>query len=304
MNLFDRLNNRKIKFLIILSIIIMFLGWAHIEYYNIKIKRITIISKEIPKEFDGKKVVFVADFQMDTRYQYNKRAVTRSIKKINSIDKDILLLGGDYVTWSDKIPDFYNDLKSLKVPKYGAFAILGNHDYDYLNIEKKSFDNENYTNDEKINPNINNLKKLGYEVLLNKNIPIKIGGNKIYIAGTHDLYSKLFDVNKTLEGINKDDFIIVMAHNPQQYVEEFSEINKEKSDLTLSGHTHGGQVTLFGLFGISPISPKYWIKYRYGMKNINNSKLYITSGLGGSALEMFVRFFAQPEIVEITLKRE
>ena len=94
-----------------------------------------------------------------------------------------------------------------------------------------------------------------------------------------------------------------MTHNPQYYVQGVPESDISRVDLALSGHTHAGQITLFGLFGISPMSMKYWIPYRYGMKNVKGGKLYITSGLGGSAFEQYIRFFAQPEIVVIELKK-
>ena len=108
---------------------------------------------------------------------------------------------------------------------------------------------------------------------------------------------------EALNGIKKEDFTLLMTHNPQYYVQGVPESDISRVDLALSGHTHAGQITLFGLFGISPMSMKYWIPYRYGMKNVKGGKLYITSGLGGSAFEQYIRFFAQPEIVVIELKK-
>lgn len=82
-------------FLILLSI------WARIEYNNIKIKldivlEITRNDRIRSKNLIGKKIVFIADFQMDTRFNYNRKAVMNAINKVNKTDKDIILLGGDY----------------------------------------------------------------------------------------------------------------------------------------------------------------------------------------------------------------
>lgn len=85
-------------------------------------------------------------------------------------------------------------------------------------------------------------------------------------------------------------------------------LNTDKVDLMLSGHTHGGQVTLFGFY--APVMPSTWHpeylqtgqKYRYGWKEKNSTKLYVTTGIGMDKFPF--RFFAQPEIVEITLKKE
>ena len=53
---------------------------------------------------------------------------------------------------------------------------------------------------------------------------------------------EILDAEKALEGIQKEDFVIFMTHNPE-YFEEMSENAKGKSDITIAGHTHGGQVT-------------------------------------------------------------
>ena len=76
---------------------------------------------------------------------------------------------------------------------------------------------------------------------------------------------------------------------------------KERADMTLAGHTHGGQITLFGLILWAEI--KHPWKYGYGLKEYDGHKIYTTSGVGGGAFEMFIRFFAQPEIVVLKLKK-
>ena len=58
---------------VFLGLIIVFLVYSHYEYRNIKIKTIEIKSKDLPKEFDGKRVLFVADFQYDTMARYNRK---------------------------------------------------------------------------------------------------------------------------------------------------------------------------------------------------------------------------------------
>lgn len=87
------------------------------------------------------------------------------------------------------------------------------------------------------------------------------------------------------------------------YIEPYwlktKKITTNKLDLILCGHTHKGQITFFGLY--APILPsKYGQKYRYGLMEKNNAKIYITSGIG--TITPPIRFFARPEIVLITLK--
>lgn len=111
-------------------------------------------------------------------------------------------------------------------------------------------------------------------------------------------------LERTIYDVSSNDFCILLSHNPD-FIEE---INTDKVDLMLSGHTHGGQVTIFGLY--APIMPSAWKphlkntgqKYRYGWKELNGVQLYVTTGVGMGKFPF--RFFAPPEIVEITLKKE
>jgi len=252
------------------------------NYRNIKIKTIEIKSKDLPKEFDGKRVLFVADFQYDTMARYNKKQQKKAIELINAQKKDMILLGGDYATWEKNIPKFYEDAKDIKIPELGVYAIYGNHEYPGAEETAE------------------NMKKLGFNLLVNENRKITINNENIYIAGVTDLWHGKPDAKKALEGLKKEDFVLFLTHNPE-YFEEMTGNEKEKADMTLAGHTHAGQVTFFGKIIMSAIKDKK--KYGYGMKEYNGQKIYITSGLGGAFLEMFIRFFAQPEIVIFELKK-
>ena len=267
---------------VFLGLIALFLVYSHYEYRHIKIRTIEIKSKDIPEEFNGKRVLFVADFQYDTMARYNKRQQKKAIEMINAQKKDMILLGGDYATWEKNIPKFYEDAKDIKIPELGVYAIYGNHEYPG---EEETAEN---------------MKKLGFNLLVNENRKITINNENIYIAGVTDLWHGKPDAKKALEGIKEEDFVLFLTHNPE-YFEEMTEDEKQKADITLAGHTHGGQVTFFGKIIMSAIKDKK--KYGYGMKEYNGHKIYITSGLGGAFLEMFIRFFAQPEIVIFELKK-
>ena len=267
---------------VFLGLIVLFLVYSHYEYRHIKIRTIEIKSKDIPEEFNGKRILFVADFQYDTMLRYNRKQQKKAIELINAQKKDMILLGGDYATWEKNIPKFYEDAKDIKIPELGVYAIYGNHEYPG---EEETAEN---------------MKKLGFNLLVNENRKITINNENIYIAGVTDLWHGKPDAKKALEGIKEEDFVLFLTHNPE-YFEEMTEDKKQKADITLAGHTHGGQVTFFGKIIMSAIKDKK--KYGYGMKEYNGHKIYITSGLGGAFLEMFIRFFAQPEIVIFELKR-
>ena len=265
-----------------LTLIVIFLIYSHYEYTQIQVRNITIESKDIPKEFDGKKILFLADFQVDTMTRFNKKQMERVVKVVNLQEKDIILIGGDYSTWNKYTEETYKELEKMQIPQYGVYAVLGNHDYE---TEEDS---------------VRYHKELGYTLLRNEKVKISIENENIYIAGVEDLWKGSPDAEKALENVKNEDFAILLTHNPE-YFEEMTEKGKNLSDIILAGHTHGGQVTLFGKIVASAIENKE--KYGYGMKNYGGHKLYITSGVGGTAFEMFIRFFAKPEVVILKLKK-
>ena len=219
---------------VFLGLIVLFLVYSHYEYRHIKIRTIEIQSKDIPEEFNGKRILFVADFQYDTMSRYNRKQQKKAIELINAQKKDMVLLGGDYATWEKNIPKFYEDAKDIKIPELGVYAIYGNHEYPG---EEETAEN---------------MKKLGFNLLVNENRKITINNESIYIAGVTDLWHGNPDAEKALEGIKKEDFVLFLTHNPE-YFEDMTEAEKEKTDMILAGHTHGGQVTFFGKIVMSAV---------------------------------------------------
>ena len=98
-------------------------------------------------------------------------------------------------------------------------------------------------------------------------------------------------------GLSPDDFVILLTHTPD-YAEDVPVTN---SDLILAGHTHGGQVTLFGLY--APIVPShYGQRFLSGLKyNSKNIPMIVTNGIGTS--QKAIRMFAPAEVVMIVLHR-
>lgn len=274
-------------FLFLISIAIVCSGflYAYIEARNIKLKEMTFSNENIPDSFDGKKIIFISDIHAG-RY-FTGKDVANLVKRINEKNPDIILLGGDN---TDKnaaysVP-FFEEIAKLK-SKYGVFSVLGNHDYweDPELIQK-------------------GLINCGFNICDNQSYWIKEGNDSIKIGGVGDLWEDVQIIENTTKDVKQDDFCILLSHNPD-YMEL---LDTDLVDLVLSGHTHGGQVTFFGLYApIMPSTghPEYMQtgqRYRYGWKEKNNTKLYVTTGIGMGKFPF--RFFAQPEIVEITLKRK
>jgi predicted MPP superfamily phosphohydrolase len=307
------MKGRKITFkkswIILLALIafaILCFIYAHFEYTNIKIKEFTLESSKI--KGDGFRVMFITDFQFDTKAGLNIKALQNVIDTANQQEADLLLIGGDFVNYRRYQDDFYEIFKTLKIPKLGAYAILGNHDY-------YSFDD-----------NIEQLESMGIKVLINDSVGIFTETDHIEILGVEDLwfgepdfksaippepylsggsitYNNDDDPETLIEEHISEPFVFFLTHNPDYFLDELTSDQRQQLDFVLSGHAHAGQVTFFGLFGMAPISRKNLVKYRYGLRQLDEVPIYISSGLGGSAFGYYIRFFARPEIVIINVKK-
>lgn len=262
-----------------LVLCILFIIYALYENSTLKIKNLIIESEKIPLDFENMKIIFFTDIQMDYFYTKNRKKIKKIIKFINNLKPDIILFGGDYINKSRGTDAVFEELEYLKA-KSGIYTVYGNHDYyDYKKITA-------------------NLNKLGIHILKNSSAEIKSSDGSIIIAGIDDYLRGNPDIDKTMAG-TEDSFTILLCHNPD-YFEVMPKEAKEKADIVLSGHTHGGQLNIFGF---APFIPsRYGNKYRYGLKNTGNGKIYISSGLGGVVIPM--RFMAKPEIVNLVLKRK
>ncbi|MFP4016476.1 MAG: metallophosphoesterase, partial [Halanaerobiales bacterium] len=194
---------------------------------------------------------------------------------------DIILLGGDYVHRDPKyIEPCFSVLGKLKAAQ-GVYAVLGNHDHwEGADLTRKS------------------MSRVGITLIDNKALWLKNGEARIKLGGVGDYIEDIPDVEPTISDTQKEDFVILLTHNPD-FVEHIDQIAADKIDTVFAGHTHGGQVTLFGMY--APIIPsENGQKYRTGSLEINSMKVIISNGLG--TVTPPVRFFARPQIIVATLE--
>jgi predicted MPP superfamily phosphohydrolase len=259
-------------------ILIIFLIYCHLETRWLKINHVEIKSTDIPEPFNGKKIVFISDIHHGPYLSIER--VHELVKQINGLQPDIILLGGDYVHRESKyIIPFFSKIKKLN-SKLGIYAVLGNHDHwEDAELTKKL------------------MIENGIKLCDNQSFWVKIKNDSIKIGGVGDLWEDIQLIDNTIHDTKKNDFCVLLSHSPD-YLEK---LNTDKVDLTLSGHTHGGQVTFFGFW--APIVPsKYGQKYRYGLKKFGEIQSYISSGVGSVTPPL--RFFCRPEIVLLKLKRK
>jgi uncharacterized protein len=278
------------RLLLVVAAGVIWFAYASLETRWVKITPVTIESHDIPAAFDGKKIVFVSDIQYGA-YMSRDRIV-KLVQRINAIQPDIIVLGGDYSSREQKyvIPVF-DELRKLK-SKYGVFGVMGNHDY---------FVNGDLTK--------RMMARNGINVCDNKSYWVKIKKDSIKIGGVDDPVGDIQELDSTVYDVHRKDFCILISHRPD-YVKE---IKTDLIDLTLSGHTHGGQVTFFGLWApILPSDNGFWASLTFSMENQKycyglfqrspTMQSYITSGFGSRYPHL--RFFRRPEIAVLELKRK
>lgn len=264
---------------------------------NYKVRTQQVYFDNLPKNFDGFKIVQISDIHLGS-YGNSTKSVDKAVKLINAENPDLILFTGDLVNnIADEVNGFEKSFNKLNA-KYGKYSILGNHDYgDYYK----------WKNDNQKQQNLNNLiakhNDIGFNILLNSNIKIGIENDSIIIAGVENWgkppFPQFGDLRKALNGTNKDDFVVLMSHDPSHWRAQI--LDSTNVALTLSGHTHAMQAGIeIGNFQWSPVKFKY--KEWGGLYSVNNRHLYVNRGFG--YLGLLGRIGIRPEITVIILQQK
>lgn len=237
-------------------------------------------------------IAALADFHVGEPYMGLDR-IAQIVAATNALNPDLVVLLGDYAPASryfirrQVTPEALGrTLAGLRAP-LGCFAILGNH--DYWNGAPKW---------------VAGLQDSGIRVLQNAVVPLDMGGQRVWLAGTASIvairssrrrFFGLDDLPGTLAQVTDEAPVILLAHEP----DIFPRVPRRVA-LTLSGHTHGGQVRVLGW---SPRVPsQFGNRFAYGHVREEGRDLVVSGGLGFSSIP--VRFGVPPEIVLITLGDE
>lgn len=225
--------------------------------------------------------------------------VSELVAATNALAPDLTLLLGDFVASRARIAsdpslaDLAAELARLQA-RDGVFAVLGNHDWWH----------DEPTQQLRRGPTQVRLalERVGIPVLENKAVRLDTAGGPLWLAGLGDQIAFLSrgrrprgidDLAGTMAQITDDEApVIMMAHEPDVFARM-----PDRVALTLSGHTHGGQVRFLGW---APIVPsRYGNRYAYGHVREAGRDLVVSGGIGTSQLP--IRFGIPPEIVLIEL---
>ena len=247
------------------------------EAHTLRLTRVTYYSPKVPAAFDGLRVAFLSDFHLGL---FTSRSQVReAVDLVMSLHPDLIVLGGDYASYQrpQGLKPMFQELSRLRAP-LGVYAVYGNHD---LWLSKEGVAQA--------------MKDAGVQLLDNSGVWLEQGGDRIRLSGFADLIFEKQDFGATLADATASDFVLAVSHDPD-IVERFRSV---PVDLLLSGHTHGGQISLFGLW--APFNhSEYGQTYLRGVVTTGPVPVVITNGIGTTLLPL--RLFAPPEVVLLTLE--
>lgn len=276
------------------AIVCSLLAWGLVFYgyfvgfSTLEVRQFEYASADLPEAFDGYRIVQFSDAHVGS---YNGSMLENAIETINAQGADAIVFTGDLENLHpDELEPQMSVLSQLHA-KDGVFSVLGNHDYPtYLDCDEA-------TKAECVRKTKMLERKLGWQLLLNEHQTIRRDSDSIVIAGMENWgplkrMPRLGDVKKTMAGVSPSSFVLMLQHDPTAWRKKI--LPECHAQLTLSGHTHGGQ---FSIFGWSPASFTYdvWGGSAYE----GDRAIYVSAGLG--ALIPF-RLNMPGEIVVITLK--
>ncbi len=261
------------------------------------VKRVDVYIKGLPASFEGFKIAQFSDAHLGSFT--NSGDVSKGLKLIKLQSPDMIVFTGDMVNnIADEMEPYLSELSALKAP-YGKFSILGNHDMsDYVKwkdfkIKKKYIDKL-----------VDYQRRCGFNVLLNSHVIIKKGKDSLALLGVENWglppFKKYGDLKAAMQGTENVPVKILLSHDPTHWSEEVA--GKESIALTLSGHTHGGQIgfDISKTIRFSPVQFKY--KNWSGLYTKGDNKLYVNPGFG--YLGYPGRLGIRPQITVIVLHRE
>lgn len=197
-----------------------------------------------------------------------------AVQALLAEDPDIIVLGGDYVTWGGgRARHFVTPAAEALAPlkaRHGVYAVLGNHDDDHDMPAA--------------------LSRKGFTVLRDARTRISVRGEAVDLAGIRFWTRKAVDIARVLKGTSQN--LILLAHNPSRLPEAAS----LAVPLMLSGHTHGGQIVLPGLGAVAARN----FPVVQGSARRGSTAVFVSRGVGTVYLP--IRLNCPPEVAVLTIE--
>lgn len=265
------------------------LGYAAgIEPYAIETVHFDLFAPRLPEAFDGYTILQVSDLHM-RQMGRRERILERLIRALPPVD--LVALTGDLIHTAAGTDPFLQLAKSFQA-RDGAYAIFGNSEHKN-GVRPFSFSQTLTQN--QITP------------LINRHVLLTRGDAQIALVGVDDPVNDKDRLDEALVGVPEELFTLLLMHSP----DGIAEAVVRGVDVVLSGHTHGGQISLpfygppythseLGRRMSSGYYARRRLRHAIGIRP-GRTQLYVTRGIGISGLAL--RFLTPPELTVITLRR-
>lgn len=248
---------------------------------QLTLSREVYCSPHLPAAFDGYRIAYASDIHFGP-YLTAQRALELH-RKLSGLPADLLILGGDYgATTQDGIA-LLTLLPPFSFPN-GAVGAVGNHD---LTADASQVQNL-----------LEGMRDKDVQPVVNDSLTIVRAGQRLSIVSVDDVRMGHPDYHQAARNLQPGDFILFTPHSPDA-IPDLRDSEAFIPHLTVCGHTHGGQIALFGHSLHS--SSKYRDRYLSGWKRENGMDILISNGVGTSMLP--VRFGAKAQYHLITLRK-
>jgi predicted MPP superfamily phosphohydrolase len=239
------------------------------ERHQLELTRETLHVSGLPPPLAGLRIGFLTDFHRSETVSHEM--VDRAVRMVMAEAPEMIVLGGDYVTWGDRrfVKPVADALAPLAAPT-GVFAILGNHD------------------DDRDMPAA--LTSKGFVVLRDARTRLMVRGETLDLAGIRYWTRKASDIAHVLRGASPNVFLL--AHTPMRLAEAAA----LTVPLVLSGHTHGGQIVLPGVGAIAARE----FPVIAGPGHRDSTTIFVSRGVG--TVYIPVRLNCPPEVAILTLQ--
>ncbi|PJE39615.1 MAG: phosphoesterase [Flavobacterium sp.] len=265
--------------------------------YNFRVIKQTLFFPDLPEDFDGFTITQISDVHSGSFDDPEK--INYAIDMINDQNADMILFTGDIVnTHATEMHPWIDIFNRIQPHAFGKFSVLGNHDYgEYIEWPSDAVKRQNFEDIKDLH------RQIGFNLLLNEHTKIKKGNSELALVGVENWgknFKQAGDLKKASEGLTKDDFKILMSHDPSHWEYEVKHDEKHYQ-LTLSGHTHGLQfgIEIPGIIQWSPV--QYVYKQWAGLYENVGRYIYVNRGFGFHAYPGRVGIW--PEITVFELKK-
>lgn len=282
-----------IGILLAIYAVVMVVYGSTVGMSQLKVRQLDIVSADLPEAFDGYRIVQFSDIHVGTCTGSRQPMVQRVVDSINAQRPDAIVFTGDIQNLGpQELYPFLQTLSSLHAPD-GVFSVLGNHDYSYY--LRGADDAVKAANERET---ISRQRQMGWTLLMNEHQAIRRGNDSIVVAGMENLsrepYPHNGDARKAMQGVAPGAFTVMLQHDPAAWEQDI--LPNTSAQLTLSGHTHGGQLKILGWSPLSVIN-----KHVSGLYQHEGRSLFVTNGVSGL---LPFRYGVAGEIVVITLHRQ